>query len=95
MKAKISPFLCVVLVLISATNVNATGYKLYELGAKAATLAGAFTGRADNTSAIYYNPAGLAFQSGLGFRVNVVYFDLKHSAYVPDEDATKKAITAS
>jgi hypothetical protein len=42
------------------------------MGAKAATLAGTFTGREDNTSAIYYNPAGLAFQSGLGFRLNVV-----------------------
>jgi long-chain fatty acid transport protein len=88
MRVKIFPLLLIVLVLLSTTNVNATGYRLYELGAKAATLAGAFVGRADNTSAVYYNPAGLAFQSGLGFRLNVAYFDLKHSAYVPDEDAT-------
>lgn len=88
MRTKIFTVLLVVFVLFSATDVNATGYGLYELGAKAATLAGAFTGRADNTSAIYYNPAGLAFQSGLGFRLNVVYSDLKHSAYVPDEDTT-------
>jgi long-chain fatty acid transport protein len=88
MRTKIFTVLLVVFVLFSATDVNATGYRLYELGAKAATLAGAFTGRADNTSAIYYNPAGLAFQSGLGFRLNVVYYDLKHSAYVPDEDTT-------
>jgi long-chain fatty acid transport protein len=88
MRTKIFTVLLVVFVLFSATDVNATGYGLYELGAKAATLAGAFTGRADNTSAIYYNPAGIAFQSGLGFRLNVVYYDLKHSAYVPDEDET-------
>lgn len=88
MRTKIIPVLFVVLLLLTAADVNATGYRLYELGAKAATLAGAFTGSADNTSAIYYNPAGLAFQNGLGFRLNVVYFNLKHSAYVPDEDAT-------
>lgn len=88
MRVKIFPVLLVVLVLFFAADVNATGYRLYELGAKAATLAGAFTGRADNTSAIYYNPAGIAFQNGLGFRLNVVYFNLKHSAYVPDDDAT-------
>ena len=88
MRSKIIPVLLVVFVLLSATDVNATGYRLYEIGAKAAMLAGAFTGSADNTSAIYYNPAGVAFQNGLGFRLNVIYFDLKHSAYVPDEDAT-------
>jgi long-chain fatty acid transport protein len=88
MRKTILPVLLVVLVLICATDLFATGYRLYELGAKAATLAGAFTGRADNTSAIYYNPAGIAFQKGLGFRLNVVYYDLKHSAFVPDEDAT-------
>jgi long-chain fatty acid transport protein len=87
MKFKKGFFLLASLILLSAADVDASGYRLYELGAKAATLAGAFAGRADNTSAIYYNPAGLAFQSGLGFRINVVYFDLKHSASVPDEDA--------
>ncbi len=88
MRQRIIPVLFVVLLLLTAADVNATGYRLYELGAKAATLAGAFTGRADNTSAIYYNPAGIAFQNGLGFRLNVIYYDLKHSAYVPDEDTT-------
>jgi long-chain fatty acid transport protein len=38
-------------------------------------MAGAFVGRADNTTAVYYNPAGLAFQKGLGFRVNVTYYN--------------------
>lgn len=88
MRKKIFSILLFVLVILSAAYLNATGYRLYELGAKAATLAGAFTGRADNTSAIYYNPAGIAFQKGLGFRINVIYYDPKHSAYVPDEDAT-------
>jgi len=87
-KFKKGSLLLVVLFWITAADVNASGYRLYDLGAKAAAMTGAYTGRADNTSAIYYNPAGLAFQSGLGFRINVIYFDLKHSAYLPDEDAT-------
>jgi long-chain fatty acid transport protein len=88
MRIKFFLVFLVVFVLLSSAYGNATGYRLYELGAKAATLAGAFAGRADNTSAIYFNPAGLAFQSGLGFRLNVSYFNLKHSAYVPVEDLT-------
>jgi long-chain fatty acid transport protein len=88
MRTKIFSVFLVVLVLLFAADLKATGYRLYELGAKAAALAGAFAGRADNTSAIYYNPAGLAFQNGLGFRINVAYYDPKHSAYVPNEDAT-------
>jgi long-chain fatty acid transport protein len=87
MRTKIFPVFLVVFFLFSTAKMNAHGYRLYEMGAKAATLAGAFAGRADNTSAIYYNPAGLAFQSGLGFRINIVYYSLKHSAHVPNEDA--------
>lgn len=88
MRKRVFFVLLVVFLLLSVPSVKATGFRIYDLGAKAATLAGAFAGRADNTSAIYYNPAGIAFQSGLGFRLNIVYFDLKHSAYVPYEDRT-------
>jgi long-chain fatty acid transport protein len=59
---------------------SATALTLYNLGPKAATLAGAFVGRADNATALYYNPAGLAFQKGLGFRVNVSYYNYTVSA---------------
>ncbi len=34
---------------------------------------GAYVGLADNSSAIYYNPAGIAFQKGVGFRINLTY----------------------
>ena len=69
-----------ILTLVSALAMSggylfATVLTLYNVGPKAATMAGAFVGRADNTTAIYYNPAGLAFQKGLGFRVNVGYYD--------------------
>jgi hypothetical protein len=38
MRTKIFPILLFVFVLFSAAEVYATGYRLYELGAKAATL---------------------------------------------------------
>jgi long-chain fatty acid transport protein len=60
---------------LSSGHLSATVLTLYSVGSKAATMAGAFVGRADNTTAIYYNPAGLAFQKGLGFRVNVAYYN--------------------
>jgi long-chain fatty acid transport protein len=65
-------------VLVLATyagHLSATVLSLYNVGSKATTMAGAFVGRADNTAAIFYNPAGLAFQKGLGFRINVGYYN--------------------
>ncbi len=42
----------------------AGGYQLNEQGARAVGMGGAFVARASDPSAIYYNPAGLAFQKG-------------------------------
>jgi long-chain fatty acid transport protein len=69
----------VILTLVSALvmsggYLSATVLTLYNVGPKAGTMAGAFVGRADNITAIYYNPAGIAFQKGLGFRVNLGYY---------------------
>lgn len=43
-----------------------TGFSFLKLGvgAKAVAMGGAFTGLADDPTAIYYNPAGTAFQEG-------------------------------
>jgi len=61
------------LLIVSVSHLSATVLTFYDVGSKAATMAGAFVGRADNTAAIFYNPAGLAFQKSLGFRINVIY----------------------
>jgi long-chain fatty acid transport protein len=41
------------------------GYQINEQGARAVGMGGAFVARASDPSAIYYNPAGLAFQKGI------------------------------
>lgn len=58
---------------ISSFFVHAEGFKLFNNGGKAATLAGAFTARADDSSAVYYNPAGLAFLTGFQVNPNILY----------------------
>ncbi|MGD8376078.1 MAG: outer membrane protein transport protein [Acidobacteriota bacterium] len=50
---------CALGALVSGGPLLASGYLIYEQGAKASAQAGAFTARADDASAIFYNPAGI------------------------------------
>ncbi|GFO70677.1 OmpP1/FadL/TodX family outer membrane transporter [Geomonas limicola] len=43
---------------------HAAGFKVSEQGAKAMAMANAFTAQADDPSALFYNPAGIAFLPG-------------------------------
>lgn len=45
----------------------AGGFSIYEFGAKASSMGGAFVAQASDASAVFYNPAGLAFQKGTQF----------------------------
>ncbi|MCJ7680543.1 MAG: outer membrane protein transport protein [Candidatus Aminicenantes bacterium] len=74
------------IMLTSSQNLKATGYSIYELGARAAALAGAFVARADDTSAIYFNPAGIAFLDGLRIKTNVQFSPMKTTAFSPGTD---------
>src|SRR5881409_1835962 len=48
---------------------SASGYSIYEQGAKAMANAGAFTARADDPSALFFNPAGIVQLDGIRFAV--------------------------
>jgi long-chain fatty acid transport protein len=51
-------------VLGTATLSSGAGFKINEQGAKAMAMANAFAAQADDPSALYYNPAGIAFLKG-------------------------------
>src|SRR5262249_48180051 len=53
------------LVVSSSARVYAGGFELAEQSPKGVATSGAQTAVADDASAVYYNPAGLAFQTGL------------------------------
>jgi long-chain fatty acid transport protein len=58
----------IVTIVLSALVVSlavGSGYQLNEQGARAVGMGGAFVARASDPSAIYFNPAGLAFQKGI------------------------------
>jgi len=59
------------MLLVAGTAV-AGGFNIYEAGAKATALGGAFTATADDGSAIFYNPAGLAFLEGSAVDLNLM-----------------------
>ncbi len=55
----------IVLLLVAATSlVFAGGYQVNEHGARAMGMGGAFVATASDASAVFFNPAGLAFQKG-------------------------------
>jgi len=58
--------------LATAGTVFASGFNIYEAGARATALGGAFTATADDGSAIFYNPAGISFIEGRTLDVNLM-----------------------
>lgn len=69
------------LLMISVASL-ASGTLIYEQGSKASAQAGAFVARADDATAMWYNPAGMAFQKGMNFAVNLTYInaDVKYKS---------------
>lgn len=73
------PALCATLALASvwAGPARSAGYSIYEQGSKALGMAGAFTAQANDPSAIFYNPAGLARLEGTQFQGGVHFINIK------------------
>ena len=83
MKRLSIPFFLIFLAVTGFQSLGAQGFRNLELGTRAATLGGAFVARADDVSAVYYNPAGLAFLPGFRFKTNLTYLEMTTKAEVP------------
>jgi long-chain fatty acid transport protein len=73
------------------------GYQLNEQGARAVGMGGAFVARASDPSAIYFNPAGLAFQKGINVLggINLIMPSIKFTGALtqqPVETSTKSKV---
>jgi long-chain fatty acid transport protein len=64
MRRTIIILLIICLSYVWADKIYASGFNLYEHGAKGTGMSGAFSARADDASAIFFNPAGLAYLDG-------------------------------
>jgi long-chain fatty acid transport protein len=64
MKMKPALALLAVLLLVLVPAAHGAGFMIYEHGAAAMAMGGAFTAVANNPSAIWHNPAGLAWVDG-------------------------------
>jgi len=64
MSRKRSFALLAMMLLVLAPAVRGSGFLIYEHGAAAMAMAGAFTSLAKDPSALWHNPAGLAFLEG-------------------------------
>lgn len=67
------PYLLIIGLLCQLTSVVAMGFEAYSLnpGSRAMSMAGVFSAQADDASASWYNPAGLA--------INADYFSIEYS----------------
>lgn len=71
----------VLMVLLVPTIVFGAGFHIREQGAKAMGMANAFVAQADDPSAIFYNPAGLAFQSGTQVSLGVTVINVPETTF--------------
>jgi long-chain fatty acid transport protein len=69
--------------ILGSCYLEASRFRNFELGARAATLGGAFVARADDVSAVFYNPAGLAFLSGIRIKTNIHFLTQTLTAEYP------------
>src|SRR2546426_5575715 len=64
--------------------VLASGYSIYEQGARAMANAAAFTARADDPSALFFNPAGIVQLKGQRFNFGTTAIFLNGSSFDSD-----------
>ncbi|HRC85066.1 MAG TPA: outer membrane protein transport protein [Thermoanaerobaculia bacterium] len=71
----------VLALLLSSAPAMAAGFGIFEQGAKAMGMAGAFTAQADDPSALFHNVAGIAFQRKRDFSIGTTLINLGNSKF--------------
>lgn len=83
------PVLLIALLPVSfAPALRSQDFAFHDVGARAASLGGAFTAQADDLTAVYYNPAGLAFLDGFRIKTSLAFATREITAYSPAADRT-------
>lgn len=67
------------LLVVTTVVASGAGFQLFEAGSRATGFAGAFTAQASDPSAIFYNPAGIAFLDGYQFYLGATFITPKSS----------------
>jgi long-chain fatty acid transport protein len=80
------------LILIGASSGYGAGFAMYEYGARGNALGGGLVGRADDPSALAYNPAGITQLEGTGFMAGTTVINPLASVEIAGEkvDAESK-----
>jgi long-chain fatty acid transport protein len=71
MRAMLILVLIELLIACHAVEVWASGYEFFGTGTRAISMGGAFIGKADDATATYWNPAGLAQLKGKGLDMDL------------------------
>lgn len=71
----------VALALMLPGWVSAAGFHIREQGSKAMGMANAFAAQADDPSAIFYNPAGIVFQTGTQVSLGVTVINVPETEF--------------
>lgn len=83
MKKIVISALTVGFLLNSSSYSNGAGFLIYEHGAQAMALAGAFVSIANNPSAVFHNPAGVAWLEGTQVSFGTTWITAKSTLVLP------------
>ena len=91
--------LCVMTLILFLDPLLASAFSINEQGSRAMGMGGAFVAIADDGSALYYNPAGIAFQEGFRFQMDglvvVGLFRFHPSDTLPGQHLPEKGFNGS
>ncbi len=72
---------CAAIVIAAGASASAAGFGTFEQGTLAMGLAGAFTAQADDGSALFHNPAGIAFATERQFQVGATFITFSEAEF--------------